>query len=59
MYVCICNAVTESTVRAAACAGIRDLDSLAMSTGCGTGCGCCRQLAAEMLTELTSPASSN
>jgi bacterioferritin-associated ferredoxin len=65
MYVCVCNAVTESAVRAAACAGVRDLDGLAAQTGCGAGCGCCREFAAGVLAEhvqaqcVTVPAGSN
>ncbi len=51
MYVCLCNAVTESAIRAAACAGVRDLDTLQARTGCGSGCGCCRELAAQTLNE--------
>ncbi len=51
MYVCVCNAVTESAVRAAACAGVRDLDTLTARTGCGSGCGCCREFAVSLLAE--------
>jgi bacterioferritin-associated ferredoxin len=51
MYVCVCNAVTETAVRAAACAGVRDLDGLAAHTGCGTGCGCCRDFASGLLAQ--------
>lgn len=50
MYVCVCNGVTESAVHAAARAGVRDLDTLAAQTGCGSGCGCCRVLASELLS---------
>ncbi len=49
MYVCVCNAVTESAVKAAACAGVRDLDGLSARTGCGSGCGCCREFAMDVL----------
>lgn len=51
MYVCVCHAVTETALRAAACAGVRDLQALAMHTGCGTSCGCCRDFASELLTQ--------
>ena len=51
MYVCVCNAVTESAVRAAACAGVRDMDALTARTGCGSGCGCCREFASNLLAE--------
>jgi bacterioferritin-associated ferredoxin len=51
MYVCLCNGVTESAIRRAAAAGIRSLDELAIATGCGSGCGCCREMAEELLSE--------
>lgn len=51
MYVCVCNAVTETAVRAAACAGVRDFDALTARTGCGSGCGCCREFASSLLAE--------
>ncbi len=49
MYVCVCNGVTESAVRAAASAGVRDLDALTARTGCGSGCGSCREMACGLL----------
>jgi len=51
MYVCVCNAVTESALKAAVCSGVRDLDGLQARTGCGSGCGCCRELAAQLIVE--------
>jgi bacterioferritin-associated ferredoxin len=51
MYVCICNAVTESDIHSAVQDGVRDIDQLAHQTGCSTGCGCCAELAGEVLTE--------
>lgn len=51
MYVCLCNGVTESTIRKAAQAGIRTLGELATETGCGAGCGCCREVAAALLED--------
>ncbi|MDZ4811662.1 MAG: (2Fe-2S)-binding protein [Pseudomonadota bacterium] len=51
MYVCVCNAVTETAVRAAACAGVRNMDALTARTGCGSGCGCCREFASNLLAE--------
>ncbi len=49
MYVCLCHAVTESTVRRLAREGVADLERLGSVTGCGTGCGCCRDYAQELL----------
>ena len=51
MYVCICNAVTERAIHEAARRGIATLDALAQSTGCGAGCGSCRDLAGMVLEE--------
>ena len=45
MYVCICKAVTDTEIRAAADDGVHDLEQLAETLGAGTGCGCCRESA--------------
>lgn len=42
MYVCICNAVTESQVKAAIAEGATNADALADCLGVGTCCGSCR-----------------
>lgn len=52
MYVCICNAVTDRTIREAAAAGVRCLGELTMQTGCGGGCGSCVELAEQLLSEV-------
>ena len=54
MYVCICNAVTERAIHEAARRGIATLDALSQSTGCGAGCGSCRELAIMVLDEAVS-----
>jgi len=51
MYVCICNAVTDTAIRRAVRSGIRTLGDLAMSTGCTAGCGCCVETAEAVLHE--------
>lgn len=51
MYVCICNAVTDRAIREAADRGVSTLDQLAVETGCGSTCGCCRTLAVAILDE--------
>jgi bacterioferritin-associated ferredoxin len=51
MYVCLCNGVTEAAIRRAAVAGIRTVADLTNSTGCGSGCGCCLELAQSVLDE--------
>jgi bacterioferritin-associated ferredoxin len=49
MYVCICNAVTENMIRAAAAEGAASLADLNRMTGCSGGCGSCADLAQEVL----------
>ena len=49
MYVCICNAVTERTIREHAARGVASLDELTVATGVGACCGSCRPLALEIL----------
>jgi bacterioferritin-associated ferredoxin len=57
MYVCVCHAVTDRTIREAAVGGVRTLEDLAAHTGAGTCCGCCRSLATQILDEVHTPAS--
>ncbi len=51
MYVCVCNAITESDVREAVDAGAEDLWDLQAATGLASGCGSCKEVAADMLRE--------
>jgi bacterioferritin-associated ferredoxin len=51
MYVCICHQVTERAVRAAAQEGVTSLRELTHRTGCAGGCGCCAELALEVLRD--------
>ena len=51
MYVCICNAVTENQIRAAAEAGTTDLWHLQSVLGVASGCGTCRDTASAILGE--------
>ena len=51
MYVCICNAITESEVRQAVDAGAEDLWDLQAATGIASGCGSCKEAAADILRE--------
>lgn len=55
MYVCICNAVTDRTVREAAASGIRCLGELTMRTGCAGTCGACADFAQQILDEAGQP----
>lgn len=51
MYVCICNAVTDSDIRDAVQDGVSNMRQLGQSTGCGSKCGCCKELAVEILQQ--------
>lgn len=49
MYVCICNAVTDSQIRAAVDAGHDSLKALRTHLGVATECGRCARCAADLL----------
>jgi len=51
VYICICNAITEGQVRECAQGGNCSLEDLANALGVGTGCGRCRDCAAQVLAE--------
>jgi len=51
MYVCICKAVTDHEIREAAETGVDNLDKLAEALGAGTGCGCCRETAQQIIEQ--------
>ena len=51
MYVCICNAVTESDIREAVADGARSLAELSARTGCSNTCGTCAEVAEEVLSQ--------
>lgn len=49
MYVCICNAVTDSDIRRAVDDGAHDLWGLQSALGVASGCGSCKQHAMDVL----------
>lgn len=49
MFVCVCNAVTESQIRRAADEGAVTLADLGERLGVATHCGCCAEQASEVL----------
>ncbi|MGD8418166.1 MAG: (2Fe-2S)-binding protein [Pseudomonadales bacterium] len=51
MYVCLCKAVTDSEIREAVEDGAVHLSHLAERWGLGTGCGCCRETAQQLIDE--------
>ena len=50
MIVCICHAVSEGSIRAAAARGASHEDVIA-STGAGSSCGCCSDFVAAIVAE--------
>ncbi len=56
MYVCLCKAVTDAQVRAAAAAGARSLADVSLACGAGSGCGGCHRVLARLLSACASPA---
>lgn len=51
MYICLCNGITESDIRACAEQGVSTLRGLEGCLGVGTGCGKCRSAAKQVLKE--------
>jgi bacterioferritin-associated ferredoxin len=49
MYVCVCHAVTDRAIRAAAQSGACSLAELAQTLRVATGCGKCASLAQDLL----------
>ena len=49
MYVCVCNAVTDSEIRGAVALGAHSLADLESTLGVGTCCGRCQQLATALV----------
>jgi len=51
MYICICHAVTDSTIREAVHDGATSFGQLSFETGCGTQCGSCVPQARQIMDE--------
>ena len=51
MYICLCHAVTENEIRAAADAGHASVEALGDCLGVTTGCGQCECMVSEILEE--------
>ena len=54
MYICICNAVTDSHIQKAVEDGVRTYKQLSKATGCGSTCGSCQQTAKDVLHQALS-----
>jgi bacterioferritin-associated ferredoxin len=55
MYVCICAAVSDRQIKQAVREGARSVDQLAACLGVGTVCGCCREIAQDIVLEASAP----
>ena len=51
MFVCVCNAVTDSDIRSAVDDGVRSMKQLKQATGCSSSCGCCKEMATDILQQ--------
>jgi len=51
MYICICNAVTETDIQQAVDEGVNSFRDLSFKTGCGTQCGSCVKLARQVMDQ--------
>ena len=51
MYVCLCQAVTDRDIRAAAARGARDIDRLGETLRLGIRCGRCKETAQAIIAE--------
>jgi bacterioferritin-associated ferredoxin len=49
VYVCICNGVTDHQIREAVANGCASVTELTMRTGCGSNCGSCLDMAADLM----------
>ena len=49
MYICICNAVTDSQITSALRHGCKDVADITQTLGVGTCCGSCLPVAEELV----------
>lgn len=49
MYVCLCNAVTDSQITTALRHGCKDVSDISQTLGVGTCCGSCLPVAQELV----------
>lgn len=53
MFVCICNAITDRDIKESVAAGATTMRDLQDRLGVATCCGCCSELAASFLNNVT------
>lgn len=51
MYVCLCNALTDAQLRAAAAVGAARVHDVYSGCGCQAQCGCCTATVLSILRE--------
>ncbi len=51
MYVCLCQAVTDTEIKDAVMSGATDLDDVQSVLGVSTGCGTCQEAALDLINE--------
>jgi len=49
MFVCLCQAVSDSTIRAVIRSGARTVEAVGIASAAGTKCGKCRGMIATMI----------
>jgi bacterioferritin-associated ferredoxin len=49
MFVCLCKAVTDREIHEAVDGGVDHIEQLEQLYGVGSGCGCCRTTAQELI----------
>ncbi len=57
MYICLCNAITDSQIREAAESGVTDLWGLQSELGVASNCGSCKEHAMDVVREARTCAS--
>lgn len=51
MYVCLCKAVSDRTIKAAIRSGARTLQQVTACSGAGSDCGACRGVIRDLIEE--------
>ncbi|MFC1696005.1 bacterioferritin-associated ferredoxin [Pseudomonadota bacterium] len=51
MYICVCKAVNDATIRQAVRDGVASIRELSARTGCGTQCGSCVKMARQVMDQ--------
>ena len=52
MYICLCNAVTDTDIQDAVLSGTTELRDLQTVLGVSTGCGTCQEAAQQVISDV-------